>query len=71
MRDVRGKLVLLAAALGLSVALVGLLAATEATLRVIEHRDPLTKTLKPEPTPQDSTRDGAYHHPGATGWMTP
>lgn len=67
----RRKLVLLAAALGLSVALVGLLAATEATLRVIERRDPFTKGVKPEPTPQGSTRDGVYHDPGAAGWMTP
>jgi hypothetical protein len=71
MRNVRGKLVLLLAALGLSIALVGLLAATEATLRVIEHRDPFTETVKPEPTPQDPTRDGAYHDPGAAGWMAP
>jgi hypothetical protein len=71
MRNARRNLILLAAALGLSVALVGLLAATEATLRVIEHHDPFTKTVKPEPTPQDSTRDGAYHPPGAADWMTP
>lgn len=71
MRYPRRTLFLLAAALGLSVALVGLLAATEASLRAIERREPFTKTVKPEPPPQDSTRDRVYHDHGTAGWMTP
>ena len=54
---------LLAVALGLSTALVGLLAATEASLRAIEHRES-ARSAKPEPPTQDGSREGVYRDQG-------
>ncbi len=65
MRRLRRRLVLLAVALGLSAALVGLFAATEASLRAIEHRESATRSAKPEPPAQDGSREGAYRDQGA------
>lgn len=64
MRRLPRKLVLLAAALGLSAALVGLLAATEASLRAIEHRESATRSVKPVPPTQDSSPEGVYRDQG-------
>jgi len=64
MRRLRRSLVLLAVALGLSAALVGLLAATEASLRAIEHHESAARSAKPEPLTQDGSREGAYRDQG-------
>ena len=64
MRRLRRSLVLLAVALGLSAALVGLLAATEASLRAIEHHKSATWSAKPELSTQDGSREGAYRDQG-------
>jgi hypothetical protein len=68
MRRLPRKLVLLAAALGQWAAggggLVGLLAATEASLRAIEHRESVTRSVKPTPPTQDSSREGVYRDQG-------
>ena len=55
---------LLAVALGLSAALVGLLAATEASLRAIEHRESATRSATPELPTQDGNPEGAYRDQG-------
>jgi hypothetical protein len=65
MRLIQRNLVLLAIALGLSAALVGLLAATEASLRAIEHRESATRSAKPAPPTQDGSREGSYRDQGA------
>jgi len=64
MRRLRRNFVLLAIALGLSAALLGLLAATEASLRAIEHRESATRSAKPEPPTQDGSREGSYRDQG-------
>jgi hypothetical protein len=64
MRRMGRNLVLLAIALGLSAALVGLLAATEASLRAIEHRESATRSAKPELPTQDESREGSYRDQG-------
>ncbi len=66
-----GKISVWVAALGLILALVGLLVATDESLRHIGRTSPLTAAGEPEKSAHGAPADDAYHPPGSPVWMTP
>ena len=58
-------------ALGLGLALLGLLVATGHSIRRAEIASPFTDAVEPELPLHHSPVDNTYHHPGLAGWMTP
>jgi len=58
-------------ALGLSLCLLGLLAATGESLRHAEFAPPIQEAGETEPSITHAPIDNTYHHPGLAAWMTP
>ena len=58
-------------ALGLALALFGLLVAAGESVRHAEIASPSTEAVKPELPPHEAPVDGTYHDPGLAGWMAP
>lgn len=58
-------------ALGLVLALVGLLVATGESLRHVGRVSPLTGAVEPGKPANDAPSGDVYHPPGSSVWMTP
>jgi hypothetical protein len=59
------------AALGLVLALVGLLVATDESSRHAERASQLSLSAEPGTPAHDAPSDGVHHSPGSSVWMTP
>lgn len=59
------------AALGLVLALVGLLVATGESIRHVEPAAPLTTAVEADKPAHNAPADDVYHPPGSRVWMTP
>ena len=59
------------AALGLVLALVGLLVATGESLRRVERVPPMAGLAERATAPRDASAEDAYHPAGSPFWRTP
>jgi len=71
MKRLRRKVSVWMAALGLALALVGLLVATGESLRRAERVPPIAGLSERAAAPRDASAEDAYHPAGSPFWRTP